>query len=289
MDKRLHRESIEYEKLTQSIYQAILKSESIENISVEHNVGVKGKSGVTHQIDVLWHFKLANIEHTVLVECKNYATNITLEKVRNFHSVLDDIGNARGLIVTKTGFQSGASEFAQFNGIGLKVLRKPTELDWEGRIKEIHVKITAKSLVNSEDKPLRVLVQLKAKDEIQQKMLERLEKTGRLKMPSTNDLRFFDQNGQVCVEELNSWLTPQLDVMNKDEGGPYLQKFSLIDKYILINEADEDEVLVQVSEIEASYFVESIVEEFISDGEAIVDAILKDFITDNIEYVKKSH
>ena len=108
-------------------------------------------------------------------------------------------------------------------------------------------------------------------------------------MPSTNDLRFFDQNGQVCVEELNSWLTPQLDVMNKDEGGPYLQKFSLIDKYILINEADEDEVLVQVSEIEASYFVESIVEEFISDGEAIVDAILKDFITDNIEYVKKSH
>lgn len=289
MDKRLHRESIEYEKLTQSIYQAIIKSESTENISVEHNVGVRGKSGVTHQIDVLWHFKFANIEHTVLIECKNYATNITLEKVRNFHSVLDDIGNARGLIVTKTGFQSGASEFAQFNGIGLKVLRKPTELDWKGRIKEIHVKITVKSLISSEDKPLTVLLQLKAKDEIQQKMLEELEQTGRLKMPSTTNLRFFDQHGQVCIEEFNSWLTPQLEVMDKDEGGPYLQKVSLVDKYILINEADEDEVLVQVSEIEASYFVESVIEEFISDGEEIVDAILKDFITDDIEYVKKSH
>ena len=80
-----------------------MKNEASHNIQVEHNVDVTGRSGVAHQIDVFWRYKHAGVEHTVLIECKNYASNLTLEKVRNLFGVIHDIGNAQGLIVTKTG------------------------------------------------------------------------------------------------------------------------------------------------------------------------------------------
>lgn len=57
MDIGLYNEAIQYEQLTQFIYQAILLNESSNNIKVEHNVDVTGRSGVAHQIDVLWRIK----------------------------------------------------------------------------------------------------------------------------------------------------------------------------------------------------------------------------------------
>jgi hypothetical protein len=142
MNADLYNDAIEYEKLTQTIYQMVLAEEGIDNIDVEHNVAVKGRSGVEHQIDVLWRFKQAGVNHAVLIECKNYSTALTLEKVRNFFAVLHDIGNAKGLMVTRVGYQSGVVKFAEHYGIDLKLLRKPTAGDWDGRVKDIHVNIT---------------------------------------------------------------------------------------------------------------------------------------------------
>ncbi|GAI09384.1 unnamed protein product, partial [marine sediment metagenome] len=132
MDSKLYKDSVEYEKLTQAIYQSILLDEGLEKISVEYNGSLTGRSGVAHQIDVYWKFKQANIEHAVLIECKYYSTALTLEKVRNFHSVINDIGNCRGIMITKIGYQSGAKKYADFYGIDLKILRKPLQEDWEG-------------------------------------------------------------------------------------------------------------------------------------------------------------
>lgn len=288
MDIELYNEAIQYEQLTQSIYQSILQNESSNNIQVEHNVDVTGRSGVAHQIDVLWRFKQAGVEHTVLIECKNYASNLTLEKVRNFFGVLHDIGNARGIIVTKTGYQSGAAEFANYYGIDLKVLRKPNDADWQGRMKDIHIKIIAKTVVSTEDKPLSVQVKLKAKDEAQRLRLEKLNDVGRLNVPSVPDLCLLDENGQVASEEMRWWLPKQINALDKEEGGPYTQNMKLEDKYILLNEGEQDQELVAIDELEITYFVESYSEEVISHGEDIVDAILKDFNTNDVEYVKRN-
>jgi hypothetical protein len=288
MDIELYNEAIQYEQLTQSIYQAILQNESSNNIQVEHNVDITGRSGVDHQIDVLWRFKQAGVEHTVLIECKNYATNLTLEKVRNFFGVLHDIGNARGIIVTKTGYQSGAAEFANYYGIDLKVLRKPNDADWQGRMKDIHIKIIANTVVSTEDKPLSVQVKIKAKDESQRVRLEKLKDVGRLNVPSVPDLCLLDENGQVASEEMRWWLPKQINALDKKEGGPYTQNMKLENKYILLNEGEQDEELVEIDELEITYFVESYSEEVISHGEDIVDAILKDFNTNDVEYVKRN-
>lgn len=287
MDRNLYEEAIQYEQLTQSIYQAIIQKEAVLNIQVEHDTKVIGRSGVTHQIDVLWRFKQAGVEHTILIECKNYASNLTLEKVRNFFGVLHDIGNAQGIIVTKTGYQSGAAKFANYYGISLKLLRKPDEIDWKGRIKDIDINITAKSVVSTEEKPLSVQIMFRFKNEAQRLYMEQLQQRGQFKISSGPDLCLLDKNGEVSSEEMRWWLPKQLETMNKEEGGPYTQDIKFKDKYILVNDGEEDEHLVEVDTFKVTYFVESYSEEIISHGEQVVDVILKDFNTDDIEYVKK--
>jgi hypothetical protein len=42
MDDELYKKSIEYEKLTQAIYQSILREEGFNRIDVQHNVDLTG-------------------------------------------------------------------------------------------------------------------------------------------------------------------------------------------------------------------------------------------------------
>lgn len=58
-------------------------------------------------------------------------------------------------------------------------------------------------------------------------------------------------------------------------------------KYLLVNEGEPDEELIEVDRVKITYFVESFSEEVICYGEQIVDAILKDFNTNDVEYVKR--
>ncbi|MEW6265857.1 MAG: restriction endonuclease [Thermodesulfobacteriota bacterium] len=288
MDAELYRESIQYERLTQSIYQAILKREGVNNITVERDVNIKGRSGVDHQIDVFWKFKQATIEHTVLIECKNYSSAITLEKVRNLFAVIHDIGNCIGLMVTKTGYQSGASEFAKYYGISLKLLRKPTDDDWKGIIKEIRLRITAKAPVSTFEKPISTYLVIESSSDDQKIRLDNLKKEEKLHMPSGPDIKFFNSDGEECTEEMRWWLPKNLNVLDKDDGGPYEQTIILDEKYIYINRGEPSEELVKAACLKVQFYVETLDSvESVIHGEEIVQAILKDYATGNVEYVKR--
>lgn len=67
------------------------------------------------------------------------------------------------------------------------------------------------------------------------------------------------------------------------------KEIKLEDKYILVNEGGQDEVLVAVDGLKVTHFVESFSDEVISHGEQIVDAILKDFNSKDVEYVKRKN
>jgi hypothetical protein len=131
-----------YERLTQQVFQAILNDESaVETITVEHDVDVKGEK-TTHQIDVLWRFRNAGIEHTVLVQCKDHANPVSQGELLLFEKVIEDIpGQPRGVFVTRTGYQEGALNVAKAAGIVPYVLRPPTDDDWKGRLRNITTKV----------------------------------------------------------------------------------------------------------------------------------------------------
>ncbi len=133
--------NIEYEKFTQDIYQTLINEEGL-TISVLHNLKLQGIA-TKHQIDVYWEYIIAGVNNKVAIECKNYNREISIGKVRDFHSVLSDVRNVNGIMVTKVGYQKGAKEYAEKYGIKLIILREPIDEDWEGRVKTIVTNIQA--------------------------------------------------------------------------------------------------------------------------------------------------
>lgn len=119
--------NIEYEKFTQEIYQELVNADVVKTTEVKHNIKLIGKSGQEHQIDVYWEYEIAGVRHKVAIECKNYNSTVPIGKVRDFYSVLSDLNNVAGIMVTKIGYQEGAKKFASHYGINLMELRTPNE------------------------------------------------------------------------------------------------------------------------------------------------------------------
>jgi len=135
---------VEYEKFVQEVYQRLNQAEGIQTIKVQHNVKLKGKrTGLEHQIDVYWEFESMGVTHRIAVECKNYASAISKDKIQSFATVLDDIGDIRGIFATKSRYQSGAKTIAEQYGISIVEIRPPTDADWDGLMRDITINIIA--------------------------------------------------------------------------------------------------------------------------------------------------
>lgn len=140
----------DFELFVKAIYEEILQQDEFENINVEHDIKVVGKSGQAHQIDVFWEFMVAGIKHRVAVECKEYTKTVSVGRVRDFSAALDDIGNIQGIFVTTKGYQKGAITFAEYKGISLKVVKEPSkeDLDAHRGLETIHLSIHALCIGN---------------------------------------------------------------------------------------------------------------------------------------------
>ncbi|WP_315384449.1 restriction endonuclease [Microvirgula aerodenitrificans] len=286
MDKGMYAEAIEYELLTQAIYRDILAREGVSTANVQHNVSIVGRSGVEHQVDVYWEFKQAGITHRVLIECKNYASNLTLEKARNFFAVVHDIGNCIGIMVTKTGYQSGAATFCKHYGLALKLLRKPTEEDWEGRIKEIHINMIPRVPVSSETHPIICNLYLRPDSEEQDVRLKNANRQNPELVRANPSMRFLGKDGLPITEELRWWIPRQLNVLEREDGGPYKQLVKLTDHYISENLGNGIE-LIQVIGVVIDYYVETLPShQVVIDATETVSAILKDFVSGEWEHVR---
>jgi hypothetical protein len=284
-----YQEAIEYERLVQEIYQAILKKEG-QDIRVLHNVKIKGRSGVSHQVDVMWSHQHAGIGYSVIIECKNYKSNISLEKVRNIHAVSEDIRNNTPVVVTKTGYQSGAKEYAKFYGIHLKLLRKPTSIVKQF-VAKLSINTHIKSVVSTEDKPIIGLldIALNLLKPDQAEILEALQKDHPEKASSIvnsgPETVLYDSDGSQITEEFRYWVPKQLNVLEKSPGGPYVQQIMLDNHYIYADIGRGIE-LIKLRSIGFKYYVEQVdIMPIVLDAYQTVDAVLEDFNTGNIEYL----
>jgi Restriction endonuclease len=111
-----------YEKFVQEVYQLLVDQDRVQNIQVEHDVTIKGRSGATHQIDVFWEFQIADTSYRTCLECKAYNSPVKKLHIAAFAGVLADLGNANGVFVTTQGYQKGAKQLAQHQNIRLIVL-----------------------------------------------------------------------------------------------------------------------------------------------------------------------
>ena len=104
---------VEYELFVKEVYECLNQADGLTDVEVQHNVKLSGASGVKHQIDVFWAFEKGGVTYRVAIECKNYKSRVSKDKMISFHGILHDVGNIHGVFVSKTGFQSGAIEYAK--------------------------------------------------------------------------------------------------------------------------------------------------------------------------------
>lgn len=86
---------------------------------VTRNITIKGKSGTDRQIDVLIEATQKAFDIKIIVEAKNYASKVGIEKVEALKTKLTDIGGNLGVIVCPLGFTEGAINAAALHDIQL--------------------------------------------------------------------------------------------------------------------------------------------------------------------------
>lgn len=130
-----------YEILTQRIFQKIVDQNLVKNIEVKHNIILKGKTA-EHQIDVFWEYELKGRLYQTIIETKDWSSRVKLEQLRTLKGILVDLpGRPQGVFVTKTGYQSGASDYAKKNRIVLYELHEPEKTDFAGQIGSLGIEM----------------------------------------------------------------------------------------------------------------------------------------------------
>jgi len=125
-----HEKGLNLEKLVTRLFQS-------KGYEVRHNVTLKGKSGVEHQIDVYAEFKAPLHTSKVIVECKSYDKPVEKDVVMKLIYEVQDLGVDKGILVTTSYFTADAALTAEGYNVDL----------WEGNklgelIREINVEET---------------------------------------------------------------------------------------------------------------------------------------------------
>lgn len=92
-------------------------------LEAETDVTVTG-ARTTHDVDVIVKSKHVGFEIMWLVECKFWQTPVSKLHVLALREIVHDVGADRGIILSESGFQSGAFEAAELTNVQLSSLAK---------------------------------------------------------------------------------------------------------------------------------------------------------------------
>lgn len=115
----------DFEKIVQKIQQALMP-----HAQVTHNEKIIGRSGVSNQCDVVIRAKVGQYDFFCVLECKDWADKVGVERVREFQSKLDDLGAMKGAIVSAKGFTDEAIKLARHCDINLYKLVDAQNIKW---------------------------------------------------------------------------------------------------------------------------------------------------------------
>lgn len=123
----------EYEEFVGAIQQSLINAEGmshLKNIKVEVNKKIEDRNGILRQFDVYWEFNLGGYDYKTVIECKDYASSVTIDKIDAFIGKAQDIPGLRLIYATKTGYQSGAQRKADQHKVDLLIIREGVDEDW---------------------------------------------------------------------------------------------------------------------------------------------------------------
>ncbi|MGE6177042.1 restriction endonuclease [Aeromonas salmonicida] len=126
----------DYEVFVQNLQQALLDSEeylNYQNIKIERNKKVIDNFGNSREFDLYWEYELGGVTYKTIIECKDYASKVTVEKIDALIGKIRDIPDLKPVFATKVGYQSGAEAKAKNNKVDLLIVREQNESDWQSQ------------------------------------------------------------------------------------------------------------------------------------------------------------
>lgn len=108
----------EFETFCMNTLKAYAQRENLQDFTITENKIIDADDG-TYQIDVYAEFTALGTKNKVLVECKRHSNPIKRELVAALYDKLRSVGAQKGILISTTGFQSGATKYAQKHGIAL--------------------------------------------------------------------------------------------------------------------------------------------------------------------------
>ena len=236
-----------YEIFVQNLQQALINAEefmSQNNIEIERNKKITDNCGIDREFDLYWEYEVAGLTYKTVIECKDYASTISVEKIDALIGKTKDIPDLIPVFATKTGYQSGAKTKAKHNKIELLIVREQKDEDWEDKegnplIKQINIniQISQPNRINS----IKVEVD---KDWVEKNPHINLEKY--IVTPEMQD--------KVFVEDIDKQMTYSfLELSDKlkldsSNSGEHLHEEIFLDAYLLI-----DEIKVKLKNFKIGY------------------------------------
>lgn len=209
-------------------------------------------------------------ERRFAIECKNYSKEVSVGRVRDFFGVIHDVGNVKGIFITKKGYQSGAAKFGEHYGISLKELRFPSESDWEGRIKDIAIEMSALS-IDIKQRKLDIDMDWLFKNTAYEEG-DQIDLSG-----MGDEIKIVDAEGN-SVTDFHTIESALPHEWKKEVARKHKEKFT--DAFLKSPKGE----LFKINGISYVYDVNSETEESVTEGENIAKAILRDVTSGNIKF-----
>ena len=108
----------EFEKYCKEILLGFAEKEKLLNFKITHDEKIHADDGL-YQIDLFASFTIMELEFKVICECKRYKNNVSREKVAVLNDKVRSLGAHKGILLSTSGFQSGAVQYAKKHGIAL--------------------------------------------------------------------------------------------------------------------------------------------------------------------------
>lgn len=128
-----------YENITKYIYETLGKKSGVKIKGYGNTCKVIGKSGVSHQIDVLTSHSDGIHNYETAIECKYWKEKINKDIVMKVSEIIDDANINKGIIVSKNGFTQDGIDYAKYRNIGLVELREINNKDLNEGSKELNI------------------------------------------------------------------------------------------------------------------------------------------------------
>lgn len=108
----------EFELFCIEVLKGYAIRDDLKNFNILHNQKIKAADGL-YQIDIFASFTCMDLLFKLLVECKCYQRAIERKVVTDIYARMNSLGMQKALIMSTSGYQAGAIEYAKVHGISL--------------------------------------------------------------------------------------------------------------------------------------------------------------------------